>query len=68
LTESRIISWYILVYFTLQFVIAPPIIFVRSLRTAWHGGKPALSAWVCVFGLAAWGLFMFIMTMSVIMT
>jgi len=55
-TQSRILSWYILSYFALQFIAAPPVAFFRSLRTAWRGGRPALALWICVFGLAVWGL------------
>lgn len=67
-TRNRILSWYILVYVTLQFGVAPPIAFVRSLRTAWHGGKPSLATWICVFGFAVWGLFVSVVTLGVITT
>ena len=67
-TQNRILSWYIVVYVTLQFGVAPPIAFVRSLRTAWRGGKPALATWICVFGFAVWGLFVSVVSMGVIMT
>ena len=66
LTASRMISWYILVYVTLQFVVAPPIVLGRSLRIAWRGEKPPLAVWICVFGSAVWGLLMFIIAMSMI--
>jgi hypothetical protein len=57
-TQNRILSWYILVYATLQFGVAPPVVFVRSLRTAWRGQTPALATWICLFGFAVWGLLM----------
>jgi hypothetical protein len=57
-TQSRILAWYFLVYFTLQFVVAPPIAFGRSLHTAWRGDRPVLAPWICVFGLLVWGLVM----------
>ena len=48
-TQNRIISWYILVYVTLQFGVVPPIVFVRSLRTAGaaesRAGDLDLSLW-----------------------
>ena len=65
-TDSRILSWYILVYTTLQLGIAPPVVFFRSLRTAWRGKKPPLATWICLFGLVAWAIFMFVVTMGVI--
>jgi hypothetical protein len=55
-TQSRILSWYMLVYATLQFGVAPPVAFGRSLHTAWRGGKPGLAPWICILGLAVWGL------------
>jgi hypothetical protein len=57
-TQNRIISWYILVYATLQFGVLPPVVFVRSLRTASRGETPALATWICLFGFAVWGLLM----------
>ena len=65
-TQSRILSWYFIVYFLLQFVVVPPVVFVRSLATAWRGGKPALAPWICAFGFAVWGLLMFVCTMIAI--
>lgn len=67
LTQNRIISWYILVYAALQFGLLPPVVFVRSLRTAWRGQTPALAIWICLFGFAVWGLLMSIVA-AVVMT
>jgi hypothetical protein len=64
-TQNRIISWYILVYATLQFGVLPPIVFVRSLQTAWRGGKPPLATWICLFGFAVWGLLISIVAVGV---
>jgi hypothetical protein len=50
-TENRILTWYFVVYGTLQFVVVPPVVFSRSLRTAWRGSPPALAPWICWFGL-----------------
>ena len=65
-TQSRILTWYFLVYATLQFGILPPVAFARSLRTARGGGRPTLGPWVCVFGLGAWGLVASLLTFSLI--
>ncbi len=65
-TQNRILSWYFVVYVTLQLVVAPPVVFGRSLRTAWRGGKPALASWICVFGFLVWGLFLSIVLLGVI--
>ncbi len=67
LTQSRILSWYFLVYITLQFGVVPPVAFGRSIHTTWRGGKPVLALWICVFGLAVWGLFVSAM-LCVLMT
>jgi hypothetical protein len=66
-TQNRILSWYFLVYATLQFGVAPPLAFGRSLHTVWHGGKPALATWICVFGLAVWGLLVSVISLCMIM-
>ena len=66
LTQNRILSWCFLVYATLQYVVMPPIAFFRSLRTAWYGGRPALSPWICLFGFAVWGFVAMIFTMLLI--
>jgi len=66
-TQNRILSWYFLVYVTLQFGVAPPVGFARSLHTAWHGGKPALASWICVFGLLVWGLFVSVLSLCMVM-
>jgi hypothetical protein len=65
-TPNRILSWYFLVYGSLQFGVAPPVALVRSLRTAWRGGQPAVRPSICVFGLAVWALLMFVATMVII--
>jgi hypothetical protein len=56
LTQSRILTWYLLIYAWLQFVVLPPVVFSRSLRTARRGGQPALASWICLLGFAVWGL------------
>jgi hypothetical protein len=68
LTQNRIISWYVLVYFTLQFGVVPPVALGRCLRTAWRGEVPALSTWICLFGFAVWGLLMSVVAMVVVTT
>jgi hypothetical protein len=64
ITQNRMLTWYFLVYCMLQFVALPPIVFSRSLRTAWGGGKPALAPWICLFGFAVWGLIVTILSMG----
>ena len=54
--ENRILTWYFLVNGVLQFVIAPPVAFARSLRTARRGGTPTLGVGICLAGFAVWGL------------
>ncbi len=63
-TQNRILSWYFLVYVALQFVVVPPVVFFRSLRTAWSGGKPALATWISFFGLTVWSLFVLILVLA----
>ncbi len=65
-TQSRILTWYFLVYATLQYGIMPPVGFGRSLRTAWRGGRPTLRPGICVFGLALWGFVASLLTYGVI--
>jgi hypothetical protein len=65
-TPSRILSWYVLVYVALQFIVLPPVVFVRSLRTARRGGRPLLSPWICVFGFLVWGLFVSIVVLVIV--
>ena len=65
-TQSRILSWYFLVYGMLQFVILPPVAFSRSMWTAWRGGTPVLHVGICLFGFAVWGLIIFILIMAAI--
>jgi hypothetical protein len=65
-TPNRILSWYFLVYGTLQFGLAPPVAFARSLRTAWRGESPTLRPSICVLGLAVWALLMFVASMVLI--
>jgi hypothetical protein len=62
-TQNRILTWYFLVYATLQFVVVPPVVFFKSLRTAWRGEQPALEIWICLLGLAVWGFIIFILVM-----
>ena len=64
-TQNRILSWYILVYISLQFVALPPVAFFRSLRTAWRGNQPTLSPWICLLGFAVWILVVTIFTLWV---
>jgi hypothetical protein len=63
-TENRILTWYVLVYALLQFVLAPPVFFTKSLRTSWRGGKPALAPWICYFGFVVWGIIVTILTIA----
>jgi len=65
-TENRILSWYCLVYTTLQFGVAPPVVLGRCLHTAWRGGRTALAPWICVFGLAVWLLLVSVAMLGVI--
>jgi hypothetical protein len=65
-TQSRILTWYFLVYGTLHFGVAPPVAFARSLRTARRGGVPTLAPWICVFGFLVWGLLISLVTLGVI--
>jgi hypothetical protein len=62
-TQNRILTWYFLVYVSLQFVVAPPVFFFQSLRIAWSGVRPPLASWICLFGLAVWGLIVAIIVM-----
>jgi hypothetical protein len=62
-TQNRILTWYFLVYGSLQFVVAPPVMFFRSLRTAWRGKKAALAPWICLLGFAVCGLIVAILVM-----
>ena len=65
-TQSRILTWYFLVYGTLHFGVAPPIVFARSLRTSWSGAVPIIAPWICVFGFLVWGLLMCRVTLGLI--
>ena len=62
-TQNRILTWYFLVYGSLQFLVAPPVAFFRSLRTAWRGQKAALAPWICLLGFAVWGLIVTILVL-----
>ena len=55
-------------YGALQFGMVPPSMFAQSLRTAWRGGKPALATWICLSGLAVWGLLVSVVALVVITT
>jgi hypothetical protein len=65
-TPNRILSWYFLVYGALQFGLAPPVFFIRSLQNAWCRGTPVVRPWICLFGLSVWAMLVFVSAMVII--